>query len=84
MGTKGDDEYAQNLVNNCLRGTRHFLSLNWPNLVLASWVNQLVERVGNNRSIRATLHYGGEVHWSVKNFSPRPGYLRQRMVCRRR
>ena len=23
---------------NCLRGTRHFLTLNWPDLVLASWV----------------------------------------------
>lgn len=36
MGTTGDGECAQNLVNNCLRGTRHFLSVNWPDLVLAS------------------------------------------------
>ena len=34
--------------------------------------------------LRAALHYGGEVHRSVKNFSPKHGYLRQRMVCRRR
>jgi hypothetical protein len=34
--------------------------------------------------LRAALHYGGEVHWLVKNFSPRHGYLRQGMVCRRR
>ena len=33
---------------------------------------------------RATLHYIGEVHRSVNNFSPRHGYLRRRMVCRRR
>ena len=34
--------------------------------------------------LRAGLHYGGEVHRLVKGFSPRYGYLRQRMVCRRR
>jgi len=28
-------------------------------------------------SLRASLHYGEEVHRSVKNFSPRHGYLRQ-------
>jgi len=27
--------------------------------------------------LRASLHYGEEVHRSIKNFSPRHGYLRQ-------
>jgi hypothetical protein len=35
-------------------------------------------------TLRAALHYGGEGHQLVKNFSPRHGYLRQGMVCRRR
>ena len=34
--------------------------------------------------LRVALHYGGHVHWLVKNFSPRHGYLRQGMVCWRR
>ena len=34
--------------------------------------------------LRATLHYGGEVHRTVKSFSPRHGYLRQGMVCQQR
>ena len=34
--------------------------------------------------LRASLHYGGEVHRPVKKFSPRHGFLRQRMVRRRR
>ena len=34
--------------------------------------------------LRAALHYGGEVHQSVESVSPRHGYLRQGMVCRRR
>ena len=29
--------------------------------------------------LKAALHYGGEVHRSVKSFSPRHGYLRQGM-----
>ena len=33
---------------------------------------------------RAHLHYGGEVHRSVEKFSPKHGYLRRGMVCRRR
>jgi len=28
-------------------------------------------------TLRASLHYGEEVHQSVKNYSPRHGYLRQ-------
>ena len=35
-------------------------------------------------TLRAALHYGGEVHQSVKSFSRRHGYLRQGMVCWRR
>ena len=35
-------------------------------------------------TLRATFHYSGEVHQSVKIFSPRHGYLRQGMVCQRR
>ena len=34
--------------------------------------------------LRVALYYGGEVHQSVKNFSPRLGYLRRAMVWRRR
>jgi hypothetical protein len=34
--------------------------------------------------LRAALYYSGEVHWTVKNFSPRHGYFRQGMVCRRK
>ena len=33
--------------------------------------------------VRAALHYSVEVYWSVKNLSPRHGYLRRGMVCRR-
>jgi hypothetical protein len=38
----------------------------------------------NLTCLRAALYYDGEVHQSVKNFNPRHGYLRQRMVCWRR
>ena len=30
--------------------------------------------------LRATLHYSGEVQWSVKNISSRHGYLRLGMI----
>ena len=38
----------------------------------------------HHRLLRAALHYGGEVHRSVKSLSTRHGYLRQGMVCHRR
>ena len=51
-----------------------------PNKSLLSYSSSVAE----GQVVRAALHYGGEVHESVKNFSPRHGYLRQRMVCQRR
>ena len=38
---------------------------------------------GEGPAARAALHYGGEVHRSVKSFSLGHG-LRQGMVCQRR
>jgi hypothetical protein len=40
-------------------------------------------RLESSFTFRVVLHYGGEVHRLVKNFSPRHGYLRQGMVCQR-
>jgi hypothetical protein len=38
----------------------------------------------SSSKLKAALHYGGEVHRLVKNFSPRHGYMRQGMVGWRR
>ena len=47
-----------------------------------SW-SRLLARVWSGH-LRAALHYSGEVHPLVKNFSPSHGYLRRGMVCQRR
>ena len=36
--------------------------------------------IGENRQLGPVYNYGGEVHRSVKSFSPRHGYVRQGMV----
>ena len=66
-----------------------FLEVSWDGLcTLSVGLSQFHGHgswlVCKKMALRVALHYGGEVHWSVRSFSPRHGYLRQGMVCRRR
>ena len=47
-------------------------------------VGAQLKEVAQSFKLGSILDNGGEVHWSVKNFNPRQGYLRQRLVWRTR
>ena len=73
------------LVSLCMIAST-FLFLQNPSSSSHLWKEFWPESLGHILYIyvRAALHYGGEVHWLVKNFSPRHGYLKRGMVLWRR
>ena len=62
-----------------------FLMNKWTMIIIDDgWDHPLAKTLPFQRALKAALHCGGEVHQSVKSFSPGHGYLRQGMVYLRR